>query len=163
MIQTDAPINPGSSGGPLVDSEGRVVGITTAVVQYAQGLGFAVPTSTALQVLGRLLQPRAVRTDAPKLGLGGIRTRIDDWVVSRNRLPHKEGVLVLEVKESSPADKASLRLLDIIVEVDGQTVRSASDLGRVLKDRHSGESVSIGFIREGTRRRVTAVLNGKGT
>ncbi len=161
MIQTDAPINPGSSGGPLVDSEGRVVGITTAVVQFAQGLGFAVPTSTALRVLGRLLQPRAVHTDTPQLGLGGIRTRIEDWVVSRNRLANKEGVLVLEIKPSSPADKASLRLLDIIVDVDGEIVRSAADLGRALKDRRTGESVSIGFIREGTRRRVTAVLNGK--
>lgn len=162
LIQTDTPINPGSSGGPLVDTRGRVVGITTAVVQFAQGLGFAVPTATALSVLGNFLKPRAVKTSAPALGLGGMVTRIDDWIVGRNRLSQREGVLILEVKPDSPAEKASLKLLDIIVEVDGRSVRSPTDLARTLNAHQSGESVTIGFLREGTRRRVTAVLNGKG-
>jgi S1-C subfamily serine protease len=161
LIQTDTPINPGSSGGPLVDTHGRVVGITTAVVQFAQGLGFAVPTATALSVLGRFLAPRGVQTAAPQLGLGGMYTRIDDWVVERNRLNQKEGVLVLEVKPDSPADKASLKLLDIIVQVDGRPVRSPEDLAKNLNQHHTGESVTIGFLREGTRRQVTAVLDGK--
>jgi S1-C subfamily serine protease len=161
LIQTDAPINPGSSGGPLVDTRGRVVGITTAVVQFAQGLGFAVPTATALSVLGRFLEPRAVKTSTPALGLGGMRTRIEDWIVGRNRLNQREGVLVLEVKPESPAEKASLKLLDIILEVDGKPVRSPAELERTLKGHSTGESVSIGFVREGTRRRVTAVLNGR--
>jgi S1-C subfamily serine protease len=162
LIQTDTPINPGSSGGPLVDTKGRVVGITTAVVQFAQGLGFAVPTATALSVLGNFVERGAVKTAAPALGLGGMRTRIDDWIVGRNRLSQREGVLVLEVKPDSPAEKASLKLLDIIVEVDGKPVRSPTELERTLNTRGSGESVTIGFLREGTRRRVTAVLNGKG-
>ncbi len=161
LIQTDTPINPGSSGGPLVDGRGRVVGITTAVLPYAQGLGFAVPTATALSSLGRFLAPRAVQTATPELGLGGMRTRIDDWVVSRNRLRQREGVLVLEVKPDSPAEKASLKLLDVILEVDGKTVRTPADLARTLKGHRTGESVAIGFLRDGTRRRVTAVLNGR--
>jgi S1-C subfamily serine protease len=161
LIQTDTPINPGSSGGPLVDSKGRVVGITTAVVQFAQGLGFAVPTATTLSVLGRFLEPRAVKTSTPALGLGGMRTRIEDWIVGRNRLSQREGILVLEVKPDSPAEKASLRLLDIIVEVDGKAVRSPTELERTLNGHRRGESVTIGFVREGTRRRVTAVLNGR--
>jgi S1-C subfamily serine protease len=162
LIQTDTPINPGSSGGPLVDTKGRVVGITTAVVQFAQGLGFAVPTVTALSVLGKFLEPRAVKTSTPALGLGGMPTRIEDWIVGRNRLNQREGVLVLEVKPDSPAEKASLRLLDIIVEVDGKSIHSPNELERTLNGHRSGESVTIGFLREGTRRRVTAVLNGKG-
>src|ERR671932_463103 len=96
LIQTDAPINPGSSGGPLVDAHGRVVGITTAVVQFAQGLGFAVPTGTALWSLGRFLAPSAgaardAQQSTPSIGLGGMRTQIEDWIVSRNRLSQREG------------------------------------------------------------------------
>lgn len=161
LIQTDTPINPGSSGGPLVDTRGRIVGITTAVVQFAQGIGFAVPTTTALSVLGSFLEPRAVKTSAPALGLGGIRTRIDEWIVGRNRLNQKEGVLVLEVKPDSPAEKASLRLLDIIVDIDGNSIHSPHDLEKTLSRHRTGESVSVGFLREGKRRKVTAVLNGK--
>lgn len=161
LIQTDTPINPGSSGGPLVDTRGRVVGITTAVVQFAQGLGFAVPTATALSVLGKFVEPRASKASAPALGLGGIRTRIEDWIVGRNSLNQREGVLVLEIKPESPAEKASLKLLDIIVDVDGRPIRSPTELQRTLNGHHTGESVTIGFLREGTRRRVTAVLNGR--
>jgi S1-C subfamily serine protease len=161
LIQTDAPINPGSSGGPLVDTRGRVVGITTAVMQFAQGLGFAVPTATALSALGKFLEPRAIETSTPALGLGGMRTRIEDWIVGRNRLNQRDGVLVLEVKPDSPAEKASLKLLDIIVEVDGKAIRSPAELERTLNGHRNGESVTVGFLRDGTRRRVTAVLNGK--
>src|SRR5581483_7252307 len=161
LIQTDAPINPGSSGGPLVDSQGRVVGITTAIVPFAQGLGFAVPTATALRILGRFI-PQAQTTTAPALGLGGTQTRIPQWVVTRNRLKQNEGILVLEIKSESPAAKASLKLNDVIVDVDGKAVRSPSEMAKELRDRKSGDTVSVGFLRDGTRRKVTVTLNGKG-
>ena len=163
LIQTDAPINPGSSGGPLVDTRGRVVGITTAVVQFAQGLGFAVPTATALSALGAFSarSPRDERGVTPALGLGGMLTRIDDWILKKNRMSQHEGILVLEVKPESPAEKASLRLLDIIVEVNGHAVRSPTELAKALNAYHTGDSVSIGFVRQGTRRKVTATLNGR--
>ncbi len=159
LIQTDAPINPGSSGGPLVDSNGRVVGITTAMVQFAQGLGFAIPTATALSVLGKFIRPRATKTSTPELGLGGIRTRIDDWIISRNSLSASEGILVLEVKPNSPADRASLKLLDIIIDIEGHQVASPLELTRALKAHRAGDTVKIGFIRDGSRRQVTAVLD----
>ncbi len=161
LIQTDAPINPGSSGGPLVDSQGRVVGITTAIVPFAQGLGFAVPTATALRILGRFI-PQRQTTTAPALGLGGTQTRIPQWVVSRNRLKQNEGVLVLEIKSDSPAAKASLKLNDVIVDVDGKAVRSPSEMAKQLGDHKSGDTVAVGFLREGTRRKVTVTLNGNG-
>jgi S1-C subfamily serine protease len=163
LIQTDAPINPGSSGGPLVDTRGRVVGITTAVVQFAQGLGFAVPTASALSSLGALSarSPRDEQGTTPALGLGGMRTRIDDWIVQRTRLAQREGILVLEVKPDSPAEKASLKLLDIIVQVNGNPVKSPEELAKALNAQRSGETVEIGFVRDGTRRKVTATLNGK--
>lgn len=160
LIQTDTPINPGSSGGPLVDARGRVVGITTAVVAFAQGLGFAVPTATALAAIGRLMEPRGPRTQSGSLGVGTMRAAIDEWIVSRNRLPQKQGVLILEVKPESPAEKASLRPLDMIIEVDGRAVTSPTELARVLRQHEQGDRVKIGFLRDGGRRHVSAILNG---
>ncbi len=159
LIQTDAPINPGSSGGPLVDTRGRVVGITTAIVPFAQGLGFAVPTATALQILGKFLAPEGTRS--PVLGLGGMPSTIPDWIVSRNQLSQNEGILVLEIKPDSPAARASLKLNDIILDVNGKPVRSPAEMLKELQGFKRGEAVSLGFLRAGTRRKVTVTLNGK--
>lgn len=165
LIQTDAPINPGSSGGPLVDTQGRVVGITTAIVPYAQGLGFAVPTSTALRILGRFIVPEQVPTaaanQAPTLGLGGTQTHIAEWIVARHHLAAPEGVLVLEIKPDSPAFKASLRLNDVIVDVNGKVVRNPQEMAKELKQFRGGDTVSVGFLRASTKRKVTVTLNGK--
>lgn len=162
LIQTDAPINPGSSGGPLVDTQGRVVGITTAIVPYAQGLGFAVPTATALRILGRFILPVAgsvKANQAPMLGVGGTQTRIADWIVTRHHLAHKEGVLVLEIKPDSPAARASLRLNDVIVDVNGKPVRTPQEMAKELKHYSNGDSVTVGFMRDSTKRKVTVTLN----
>ncbi|TAH51733.1 MAG: PDZ domain-containing protein [Chloroflexota bacterium] len=160
LIQTDAPINPGSSGGPLVDSQGRIVGITTAIVPFAQGLGFAVPTSTALRILGKFIVPER-STSALSLGLGGTQTNIAEWIVTRNRLPNKEGVLVLEIKPDSPAAKASLKLNDVIVDVNGKAVRTPQDMAKELEQFKGGDTVSVGFLRDSTKRKVTVTLNDK--
>jgi S1-C subfamily serine protease len=160
LVQTDAPINPGSSGGPLVDSHGRVVGITTAIVPFAQGLGFAVPTSTAFRVLGRFIRP-ARATSAPSLGLGGTQTRIADWIVTRNRLLTRDGILVLEIKPESPAAKASLKLNDVIVAVNDKPVRNPKEMARELAHFKTGDTVTVAFLRESTKRRVAVTLNGK--
>lgn len=154
LIQTDAPINPGSSGGPLVDAQGRIIGITTAIVPYAQGLGFAVPTNTVLNMLGKFMQPeRGAAT--PALGLGGMQTRIADWIVTRNRLEQKEGILILEIKPSGPAARASLKLNDIILDVNGQPVKSPAEMSKKIKQFKQNRAVSLGFLRHGTRRQVT--------
>lgn len=159
LIQTDAPINPGSSGGPLVDAQGRVIGITTAIVPYAQGLGFAVPTNTALKVLGKFVPPE--RGAAPlTLGLGGMQTQIADWIITRNRLKQKEGILVLEIKPSGPAARASLKLNDIILDVNGQPVKSPAEMAKKIKQLKENSAVSLGFLRQGTRRQVTLRFDG---
>lgn len=160
LIQTDAPINPGSSGGPLVDSQGRVVGITTAIVPFAQGLGFAVPTSTAFRILGRFITPERT-VDAPAIGLGGTSTRIADWIVTRNRLGNKQGILVLEIKPDSPASKASLKLNDVIVDLNGKPVHNPQEMSKELKQFKSGDTVTVGFLRDSIKRKVTVTLNGK--
>lgn len=166
LIQTDAPINPGSSGGPLVDSQGRVIGITTAIVPFAQGLGFAVPTSTAFRILGKFIAPErnsysSEAQSTPALGLGGTQTHIADWIVTRNHLENKQGILILEIKPDSPASKASLKLNDVIVDVNGKSVRSPREMANQLKQYKRGDSVTLGFLRESTKRKVTITLNGK--
>ena len=158
LIQTDAPINPGSSGGPLVDTQGRVVGITTAIVPYAQGLGFAVPTETAFRALSTFVPAAA---DAFALGIGGAQTRIEDWMVTRNKLSQHEGVLVLEIKPASAAARASLKLNDIIVDVNGQAVKSPNEMAKRIKHLRAAETLTLGFLRQGTRRQVTVLWNEK--
>lgn len=158
LIQTDAPINPGSSGGPLVDSQGRVIGITTAIVPYAQGLGFAVPTETALRVLSRFM-PTA-ETLAPALGLGGMKTRIPDWIVERNHLSQKDGILILEIKPHSAAARASLKLNDIVIDVNGHPVKTPAEMAKRLNGLKANDAIALGFLRQGSRRQVTARLNG---
>lgn len=148
-----------------MDTQGRVVGITTAIVPYAQGLGFAVPTSTALRILGRFIVPEPVPTraanQAPTLGLGGTQTHIAEWIVTRHHLVAPEGVLVLEIKPDSPASKASLRLNDVILDVNGKAVRNPQEMAKELKRYSNGDTVSVGFLRASTKRQVTVKLNGK--
>ena len=161
LIQTDAPINPGSSGGPLADTQGRVVGITTAIVPYAQGLGFAVPTHTAFQVLSKFV---ARENDALALGIGGTRTRIADWIVERNKLSQKEGVLILQIKPGSAAARASLKLNDIILDVNGQAVKTPDEMAKTIANARAlartQATLLLGFLRQGTRRKTTVSLNG---
>ena len=121
----DTPVNPGDSGGPLVDAGGRVVGITSAVMPFARGVGFAIPVSTALNALARLEEMREHQQH--RLGIGGISTAIEEDVRKRTGLTQQQGLLVLEVVPNSPA-RASLRVSDTIVEVEGQAVGSGEAL-----------------------------------
>jgi len=142
IIQTDVPINPGNSGGPLVDAQGRVVGITTAVMPHARGVGFAVPMSTVLATLARLQEVR--HRDGVRLGIRAAAI--------------EGGVLVLEVEPESPAGRASLRVQDVIVAVNGRDVGSASQLADVLKEVPPGQTVELTFLRQGRKGRTTAVI-----
>jgi S1-C subfamily serine protease len=159
LIQTDASINPGNSGGPLVDGRGQVIGINTAMLPFAQGLGFAVPTATAFDVIARISGSR--RADpgrGPSLGVSGMRTTIEPRVVQALGLAANEGVLVLEVRPGGPAERASLKMLDLILALDGQTVRSVDDIQRILGGKTAGSSLRVAFLRDEKRREVTVVL-----
>ena len=146
LIQTDVPINPGNSGGPLVDAQGRVVGITTAIIPYARGVGFAVPVSTALAALARFQEMRSSvqARDGVRLGIGGAAA--------------DNGVLVLEVLPDSPAARASLRPEDVIVAVAGHPVRSSQDLMEALRPLRAGQSVEVTFLRGSRQGRTTVIL-----
>ena len=129
LIQMDTPVNPGNSGGPLVDAGGRVVGITSAVMPFARGVGFAIPVATALDALARLEEMR--ERQQHRLGVGGIPTAIEADVRRRTGLTQQQGLLVLEVVPNSPAARASLRVSDVIVDVEGQTITSGEALATV--------------------------------
>jgi serine protease Do len=159
LIQTDTSINPGNSGGPLVDIRGRVVGINTAVIPFAQGLGFAISTKRVYEALVRILLPREPPSSGPRLGLGGMRTAIEGWVVKKYDLKRGEGVLVLEIAPGSPAERASLKLLDIIISVDGRPVGDVAELQQAIAGHKPGDAVQLVFVREGKVRRTTLILD----
>jgi serine protease Do len=156
LIQTDTAINPGNSGGPLVDVRGRVVGVNTAILPFAQGLGFAIPTLTAYQVIGRLTLSAPALADI-WLGIGGMRAAIDDWVVQKYNLKQREGVLLLEVKPGSPAARASLKPQDVVVALNELTVTGPEDLRSALKSLRAGQPVQVTFLRESRLRKVTLI------
>ena len=145
VIQTDAALNPGNSGGPLVDSAGRVVGVNTATILPAQGICFAIGINTAKFVASRLLRDSRIRRSY--VGLSGQTVPVHRRVVRFYDLPKETGALVLSVEENSPAKRAGLREGDIIVALDGQPVAGVDDLHRVLTDVRVGVSCALTVLR----------------
>ncbi len=154
LIQTDVPINPGNSGGPLVDAQGRVVGITTAIIPYARGVGFAIPASTVFSALARFREMRA--HDGFRLGISGMAYALDEGIARQHKLSQADGVLVLEVVPGSPASAASLRPQDIIVAVAGGVVTTLADISAALA-KAAGDGIQISFLR-GSRLGKTKVV-----
>src|SRR5438477_5485482 len=145
IIQTDVALNPGNSGGPLVDSRGRVVGINTAMIPGAQGLSFAVPVDTARWVLGELMLHGRVRRGV--LGLSGQVRPLDRRLARRHSLVQKTGVEVMEVVSGKPAALAGLQSGDIIVFFDGKASSSVDDIHRLLDASSIGRAIQLQALR----------------
>jgi S1-C subfamily serine protease len=145
IIQHTAPLNPGNSGGPLVDSRGRVVGINTAIIAMAQGIGFAIPANTARWVLSQLLLHGRVRRAF--LGLGGRERPLDRRLARFYQLATTQAVEVISSDPNGPAAQAGLRPGDLVVAVNGQPVGSIDDLHRFLADWPIGKSLTLTVIR----------------
>ena len=128
IIQTDAALNPGSSGGPLVDSRGEVIGINTAVIAGAQGICFAVPMSTAMMVIPQLIAEGRVRRGW--LGVSGQTIQLSRRRVQLNHLSASTAVLITETVPRGPADRAGVRARDIIIAVGSHVVTGVDDLQR---------------------------------
>jgi serine protease Do len=143
LIQTDAAINPGNSGGPLADIRGAVMGINTAVVPFAQGVGFAVPINTVRRVLDQILkQGRVVRPWLGILGTGG-------------QGPNGEpGIVIANVVRGGPAERAGLRPSDIVVRVGSHEVTSLRGLLRTLAELPIGGAVDLAYVRNGSVRKA---------
>ncbi len=155
VIQTDASLNPGNSGGPLADSRGEVVGVNTAVVLPAQGLCFAIPSSTARRVAGLLIREGRVRRGW--LGVGGQNVKLQRRRVREFELEHDSALLVLQVEKDSPAAAAGLSEGDIVVGFDGSPVSGVDDLHRLLTEERIGNPVTLTVLRRGERRAVVIV------
>ena len=145
VIQTDAALNPGNSGGPLIDSAGRVVGVNTATILPAQGICFAIGINTAKFVASRLLRDGRIRRSF--VGISGQTVPVHRRVVRFYDLPSETGALVLSVEEGSPAKRGGLREGDIIVALEGQPVAGVDDLHRLLTEVRVGVSCSLTVLR----------------
>ena len=152
LIQTDTPINPGNSGGPLVDVQGRVVGITTAILPFAQGLGFAIPVATALDAIGQITEQHRQGIGRGVLGISGLDVRIDE---SLQRLAGQpSGVLLLEVAPGGAAERASLHSGDIILAMGDRPTETVEALRQAVQALKGSSPWQVSFLREGKRRRV---------
>lgn len=143
LLQTDASINPGNSGGPLLNLMGEVIGINTAINAEAQGIGFAIPTSTVLSVLEDL--KKGASTVRPWIGVQ-VRS-VDEDVMRSLGLDSAEGALVVGVINGSPADKAGLRQGDVIVEFNANVIKDADDLVAAIKACQVNANVSALVVR----------------
>ena len=155
VIQTDAALNPGNSGGPLVSSRGEVVGINTAVIMGAQGICFAVASNTATFVLGELVRHGRVRR--AYIGIAA-----QQFTLSRRRrhaaaLAQESAVMIASVEPGSPADRAGLVAGDIILSLDGVSVTGAHDLIRLLAGEKIGRSVAMELLRNGSRHMLSLI------
>lgn len=169
LIQTTAPINPGDSGGPLLNSDGRVIGITTSMLMGTQNIGFAVPIDLVKEVLGELKAKG--RVSRPWLGVGGkfVTEEIRELFV----LPLADGLLVGEVYPGSPAADGGLQAGtvdvtvagepwmmggDLVVSLEGRSLRTMEDFISAFKDMKVGQTVSVEFIRDRMRRKTSLVV-----
>jgi S1-C subfamily serine protease len=153
VIQTDAPLNPGSSGGPLLDASGNVAGINTAMAP-AQGICFAVPANTAAFVMGEILRHGRVRR--AHLGIGGEEALLPAAVAREHGLGAARGVAVVSVEPGSPAAAAGLRPRDMIVGLRGKPVASVADLHRLLDASAIGSDLEVSVLRGKKRQTLIA-------
>lgn len=152
VIQTDAALNPGNSGGPLVNSRGHVIGINTAVILPAQGICFAVGINTARTVALQLMQHGTVRRS--RLGIAGQNVHLLRAVARSSGLEHETGLLVLSVEEGSTADQANVLPGDVIVAFDGKPVAGVDDLHRLLIEDQIGVQATLSVLRGNEKREI---------
>lgn len=145
IIQTDAALNPGNSGGPLVDSRGRVVGVNTAIIPMAQGICFAIPSNTAQFVAARLIRDGKIRRSY--IGFAGQNVPLHRKIVRFHKLDVDTGVLIVGLEPNSPAQRAGLREGDVIVSFDSKPIFTLDDLQRLLTEERVGVRSAITVVR----------------
>jgi S1-C subfamily serine protease len=155
VIQTDAALNPGNSGGPLVSSHGEVVGINTAVIMGAQGICFAVASNTANFVLGELVRHGRVRR--AYIGIAAQQFSLSRRLRHAASLVQESAVMIASIEPGSPAERAGLRVGDIILSLDGTAVTGADDLIRILAGEKIGRKVEVETLRNGSRHALPLV------
>jgi S1-C subfamily serine protease len=147
VIQTDAALNPGNSGGPLLSSKGEVIGINTAVIQGAQGICFAVASNTAEFVLGELIRHGRVRR--AYVGIAAQTVPLPRRLTARAGIGNPTGALITSIEPGSPAASSDLRLNDVVVALDGTTVTGVDDLVRMLNAERISRAIELTVLRQG--------------
>jgi serine protease Do len=158
LIQTDAAINPGNSGGPLTNTNGEVIAINTAKMQYAHGIGFAVPINIAKSVMTELILNGRV-INRPWIGISYVK--ITRQLSQYYRLPTTEGVLIAHVEPYSPADNAGLRKGDIIETVDGKRIDDTAEISLNVRKKNINDKLTITINRYGRRFEVDIQLQAR--
>ena len=154
FLQTDAAINPGNSGGPLIDLNGNVIGINTAIVPYAQGIGFAIPVNMAKQIMEDLIKHGEVRR-----GWIGVTVQpLTASLVQAYKIPVKDGAIVADIQNGSPAEKAGLKRGDVIVKVGDSVIKNSEDVVFAVRNHLAGEKVPLDIYRDGKKMTVTVQL-----
>jgi serine protease Do len=150
LIQTDASINPGNSGGPLVDSSGMVVGVNTANIPFAQGIGFAIPINAAKRIAKEIIEHgRVIR---PYVGIAGLTLTRE--IAESYNLPYEQGVLVARVGRGSPARRAGVSAGDVILEADGTALKGWEDLQHILQTKKVDDTLELVIGRDRERGKV---------
>jgi S1-C subfamily serine protease len=155
VIQTDAALNPGNSGGPLVNSQGDVIGVNTAVILPAQGICFAVSSNLAALVAGKLIMHGRVRRGY--LGISGQLINLTERIKQYNHLNAKTGVIVVSTEADGVSYNSELQQGDIIVEFNRQAVTSVDDLHKLLTEETIGQRIPMAVLRENFRQSVTVI------
>lgn len=149
VIQTDAALNPGNSGGPLLNSHGQVIGVNTAIVASAQGLCFAIASNLAEYIAGQLILHGNVKR--AQIGIGAQGINLSNRMIAANRLSTQTGVYVYEIIPDGHFHNQQLRKGDIIVEFEGLPVASVDDLHKMLNFKRIGQKTQLGVLRDGHR------------
>ncbi|MGP6156896.1 MAG: S1C family serine protease [Vulcanimicrobiaceae bacterium] len=149
VIQTDAALNPGNSGGPLVDTGGAVVGVNTAIVSWAQGICFAIAVNTAKYVAGMLIRHGSIQRGY--IGVAGQSIELPRRVVRGLALPDARAVLVADVEPDSPAQQAGVQRGDAIVDLGARATPSVDELQRLLAELPVGSLLHLGVVRNGEK------------
>jgi len=155
IIQHTAPLNPGNSGGPLVDSAGKVVGINTAFIAIAQGIGFSIPANTARWVVSQILTHGRVRRGS--LDIAARQRPLDRRIVRFHGLKKNYAVEVLSIEPQGPAGLAGMQIGDLVVAINGSDIQSVDDLHRFLSEWPIGRSVEIDIVRGNTRQTLMII------
>jgi serine protease Do len=148
VIQTDAAVNPGSSGGPLIDLQGRVIALNAATIPYAEGIGFAVPINAARDIAAQII----AHGKAQRAWLGVVGYDVDRRLAHYYQLPVSQGVFLVELSEGGPAGAAGLQVGDVLTSLDGRPLTGVSDLVEALRGKKIGEAVEIGYERQGSKK-----------
>lgn len=152
IIQHTAPLNPGSSGGPLVNTRGQVVGINTAIIAAAQGIGFAIPSNTASWVLSRLMTRGRVARSF--LGIAGAPRPLSRRTIRALNLSAEQAVIILQVVNGGPADQAGLQVGDLVIRIGDRDVATMDDIYRFLTEWPAGKPVNVAILRLGQQHTI---------